>query len=255
MTTPRCETRKPRSAWRCWAIGVLVVFSLAVVGCTEPVSLSVAGVPLALRGRCELRSGSEIEPSAVKLDSLLRPGDSLHTLSDSDADLELLGNTLIRLMPASEVKLTAIALTKDGEETGDAIRHREVRLALSRGALLVAQEEEPGMAATLRLAVETAQGVAQTNFDAVFRIEADEQRTRIVCASGSLLFRPAADAVAYSLKAGFVGEWSAEKSDVKPSETELSAQGELSALLVLVPKLRAQRDARCNEFPIAVTAR
>lgn len=58
-----------------------------------------------------------------------------------------------------------------------------------------------------------------------------------------------------TLKAGFVGEWSASSLDVKPSETELSAQTALSELLETVPKLRARRDARRNEFPIAATAR
>lgn len=202
-----------------------------------------------------LQPAARAGAAELKLNARPRAGDSLHTAADAHADLELLANTLISVTPATKAKLVTIALTKDGDETGDAIRQREVRLALSRGALVVSQEEEPEMTAALRLAVETGQGVAQTNFDAVFRIEADEQRTRIICASGSLSFQPVGQAMVSTLKAGFVGEWSASSSDVKPSETERSAQTALSELLEKVPKLRARRDARRNEFPIAATAR
>lgn len=139
-----------------------------------------------------LQPAARAGAAELKLKARPRAGDSLHTAADAHADLELLANTLISVMPGSEAKLVTIALTKDGDETGDAIRQRDVHLALSRGALVVSQEEEPEMTAALRLAVETAQKVAQTNFDAVFRIEADEQRTRIIAQADRSRSNPSA---------------------------------------------------------------
>src|SRR5260370_41607491 len=110
----------------------------------------------------------------------LSAGTTLRTSADAQLNLVLVPGALAQISADSELKIEELNLTKDGNETGDAIRDRRARMELRRGAMVVLFE---GFA---HFNIETDQATINVLPSCLFRIDVDETRTRLTVVRGKL---------------------------------------------------------------------
>lgn len=181
-------------------------------------------------------------PAHLQPHAYLRAGDRIRTSAGARAAFALLPNALVELGESAELRILELSLTKDGNETGDAILRRTVRCELVRGALVVSQEEEPEITAALQLVLETNAGAVSSNFETVSRLDVSELRTRVLCGSGTISFAPKVASSGVTLKPGETGEWSPTGATLGPSDTDARSQTELTEMLDRALELRRRRD-------------
>src|SRR4051812_9535315 len=105
-----------------------VVFALASavaqVGCWEGITRSVSATLLSTRGEvvCLSKGSTSFRPVSAELK--LSPGSILKTASGAQANLVLIPGALAQVSGDSELKIDELQLSKDGNETGDAMRER-----------------------------------------------------------------------------------------------------------------------------------
>jgi hypothetical protein len=217
--------------------------------CSEGVSQNTSATILSIDGTCSVRFAST--RSAVSLSRDLHParGDSIETSSGGRVAAALLPNLLIDLAPATTLRIVDLSLTKDGNETGDAMRRRVGRANLIRGRIFVSQERRD-VAAEPQLTITTTHGQATSNFDCVFALETSEQRTRMTCSSGWCYFAPARGGESVRVEPGYVidcGEGASPKTFA--AETDAEAQATLGEIRVTGQKLVQLRDAQPDAAP------
>src|SRR5258708_22577543 len=106
-------------------------------GCGEGTPRDVVTTVLLLRGEVVYSSdGTENFRSVTSETKFGRPS-FLRTSQDAEIDLALIPGALARLLGESELKIEQLKLTKDGNETGDAMRERVARIELRRGGMIV----------------------------------------------------------------------------------------------------------------------
>jgi hypothetical protein len=196
---------------------------------------------LIAEGDCRIVRGNQ-PPVALQADSRLAAGDRIETAAGARAAFALLPNVVAELRDAAELRILELSLTKDGNETGTAILRRTARCELIRGVLVVAQEEEPEMTAALHLVVETKAGAITSNVETVFRADAGDRRTRLLCGTGTVSFVAKAAPNAATLKAGEVAEWSAAGAATNSAASDARSQSELAEVLNRAVALRSLRD-------------
>lgn len=143
-------------------------------------------------------------------------------------------------MENSELQIGRLFLTKDGNETGSAMRNRQVQVKLLRGSAVISQVL--GDWAQSKVSVETPEGTLLGNYQSLIRIEHADDTTRALCASGIVEFQPAGSHAALSLPRGSVGEWRHGQARIFLAETEPRGQEDLQAALEAEQKLRGLMD-------------
>jgi hypothetical protein len=164
----------------------------------------------------------------------LRVGSVLQTADDGHIDLELLPNTLARLMRNSELLLYSLLLSKDGNETADAMLDRRAECVLKKGTLLV-HHRRPGIP-TAKLRIRTDLGTVRADSNCLVLINASSERTRVTCFRGAADLDPVDDRPQFTVTAGSVGELGRQTSSVMAIAADAAAQSEVGVAIV------AQRD-------------
>jgi hypothetical protein len=201
-------------------IYIAALACLCTSGCSEGTTRAVLATVLAVDGRCAVRGVRAQEAG------LLHPG----------AALALLPNVRIDLMEHSELQIVRLFLTKDGNETGNAMRNRQVEVKLLRGSAVISQVL--GDWAQSKVYVETPNGTLLGNYEALLRIEYADETTRALCVSGIVEFRPADSLAAISLPRGSAGEWRRGQSRIFLAETDARGQEDLQEALEVEQRLR-----------------
>ena len=160
----------------------------------------------------------------------------LETPGRSRASIALLPNLLIRLDRDGRLEILGLAITKDGNETGAAIRGRYANVKLFKGRMFASHVWGEARA---KFSVMTAHGELVTTSNALFCLEASEQKTRVTCVSGSVGFRARAGEADTQIPAGFVGESSGSSLSLVAAETDGRAQEDLQEGLQVEETLRA----------------
>jgi|ERR1051326_477509 hypothetical protein len=220
---------------------VLTVGSLlALVGCWEGITRSVSATLLSTHGKVSFLEGSaEFRPLEGR--STFAAGAVLRTESDGQLDLVLIPGALAKISSDSELKIAELQLTKDGNETGDAMRGRHARVELLRGSMVVLFE---GFA---RFKVDTHEVGITVLPSCLFRVDVDGPKTRLTVVRGKLYAAPkGGDGSA--LNAGDTREWSSEpgKSPTASASTKTTNPAEI---LETSRELQELASARRDRLP------
>lgn len=173
-------------------------------------------------------------------------GDLIQAPATSQARLCLLPNLLAQIDRGAELEIGRMIITKDGNETGNAIFARSAAARLVKGRMFVSHVWGEAMA---RFTVETPNGQLIVISNALFCIEIEPEKTRITCASGLIDFQPKGSSTSTRISAGFVGETSGSTLNLNPAETDPAGQENLVDALQAEQKLRELAAARRNVLP------
>jgi hypothetical protein len=173
-------------------------------------------------------------------------GDILEMTGSSRAAISLLPNLLIQLDRNARLEILGLALTKDGNETGAAMRGRHAEVKLLTGRMFASHVWGEAIA---KFTLITAQGELVTTSNALFCVESDEHKTRVTCVSGSVEFRGRGAETSTPIPPGFVGEWSASGASMVAAESEARGQEDLQEGLEVEEKLRALSSQRRLVLP------
>lgn len=143
------------------------------------------------------------------------------------------------------MEIIRLAITKDGNETGDDMRARSAEIKLTKGRILISHSWGQARA---RLSLRTPDGEVTTPSNALFIVQREQQKTRVTCASGWVEFRPGG-AAATRIPPGSVGEWPSATSNVNNAEADPAAQEDLGRAIEAEQILRKLAAQKRNALP------
>jgi ferric-dicitrate binding protein FerR (iron transport regulator) len=220
--------------------------AVAECGCWEGVNRETLATVLSVEGSAFVREDRGRNFSPLLTGQSVRKRSIVRTTSSSRSSLSLLANSLVQLNPDTSLEIVRLALTKDGNETGNAMLGRFAELRLVSGRIFVSHlwGEAPA-----RLIIVTTQGELVTSSNGLFCMEVEEQKTRVTCASGWVEFRPAGATTAVQVPPGSVGQWPAPASNLSKAEADPAAQEDLQQAIEIEQELRALAMQRRNVLP------
>ena len=225
----------------CARIGLATIFTFILSGCWEGMSREVFATILSLRGHIvySAKDGGSFEP--ISSETKLGAGSTLRTFTDGAVNIALIPGALTQISGNSELKIEELELTKDGNETGNAIRDRVARVELRRGGMVVLFD---GFA---RFTIQTPQPTITVLPGCLFRLDVDGSHTRLTCVRGKIYAAPKAGAIS-AVEAGYVCEW---PSDHGPAQAADAAQGQIdtTATIQVGRELRDLEAGRRDRLP------
>jgi hypothetical protein len=162
-------------------------------------------------------------------------GNLIRTSASSRVSIALLPNILLQLDPDTRLEIVRIAMTKDGNETGEAMRGRYAQVNLLSGRMIASHVWGE---ANAEFTIATPRGDVVAKSNCLFSLQVDEQVIRMTCASGTVDFRPGNGGAVVAVAPGFIGEWSADSSRLIPAESEARGQKDLEEALSAEQNLR-----------------
>jgi hypothetical protein len=222
------------------------LFASAVCGCWQGSTREVSSTVLVVDGQASLDRGSGGKVVPLAFDSHPGRGDIIETQAEGRASLSLLPNVLVQLERGARMKIIRLETTKDGNETGADIQARVAEIELNKGRILVSHSWGEALA---RFRLVTPQGEATTPSNALFIVQAEQQKTRITCASGWLEFRPTGADNGTRVPPGSTGEWPSAGSNITPAETDPVAQEDLQQAIEVEQLLRKLAAQKRNSLP------
>jgi hypothetical protein len=204
-------------------------------GCWEGTTRGVQATVLAVDGPAMMTHSRARSRLVV---SGMHPGvgDVLETTGPARAAVALLPNLLIQLDRGARLEIIRLAITKDGNETGAAMQGRTAEVRLGKGRMFASQLWGEARA---KFSVMTSHGELVTTSNALFCLEAGEQRTRLTCVSGSVAFRTPGSDADTPVPPGFVGEWNGSGATLVTAETDARGQEDSQEGLEVEETLRA----------------
>jgi hypothetical protein len=173
-------------------------------GCREGITRGVAATVLSLRDPIIFQGPTRSDFRRVTLQTRLPCGSRIKTLDDGWLDIGVLSGMLAQVQSNSEITIQELKITKNGNDTGDAMRNRVANIRLNRGQITVLFMRR-GNAAS-RLLVHTDRATAVANSDCLFRVQTDSARTRVTCVLGKIIASPNAQR-AIAIGAGYFQQW------------------------------------------------
>ncbi|HEY2139967.1 MAG TPA: hypothetical protein VGH00_07800 [Chthoniobacterales bacterium] len=144
------------------------------------------------------------------------------------------------------MEIIRLALTKDGNETGNDLRGRFGDIKLTSGRILVSHEWGEALA---RCRVFTPHGEAATPSNALFIVESEPEKIRVTCVTGWLEFRPEGAPAGIRIPPGSVGRWPSPPPNVDKAEADPIAQEDLAYAIEAEQILRRLSAQKRNSRP------
>jgi prepilin-type processing-associated H-X9-DG protein len=224
----------------------VILFGAAECACREGTTHDVLATVLFVDGHATIDRGSRGKLSPLTADLQPGRGDSLQTPASSRAALCLLPNLLMQLDRGARMDITRLALTKDGNETGSNMRGRFAEIRLGNGRILVSHVWGEAFA---RFSVVTPHGEVATPSNALFIVEAEQQKTRVTCASGWVEFQPSGAAAGTRIPPGSFGQWPSAAPNLTQAEADPVAQDDLQQAVEVERILRNLAAQKRNVLP------
>ena len=215
--------------------------AIALAGCWEGISRDVVPTILSTKGKvvCSLRESGEFRPLSAQ--TRLGGGATVRTLTDAESNLEIIPGVLARLYPDSELRLHQLTITKDGNESGDAMRERTAGIELSRGGMVVLFE------GAAKFTINTPHATITVLPSCLFRVDVDSSKTRLICVRGKVYAKPRSGR-AGAILGGFLQEWPSEH-DPFPAAEDIRAQKEIGPTLETAHTLHELDVAQHDRLP------
>jgi FecR protein len=225
----------------CARIGLATIFAFVLSGCWAGMSRQVIATILSRRGQIvySSRDGGSFEP--VNPETKLGAGSTLRTPTDGAVNIALIPGALAQISGNSELKIEELKLTKDGDETGDAIRERTARVELRRGGMVVLFD---GFA---RFTIQTPQATITVLPGCLIRLDVDASRTRLTCVRGRIYAAQKPGQIS-AVDAGYVCEWPSDH-DAVPAAGDAQGQIDATATLQVARELTDLEAAQRDHLP------
>ena len=218
------------------AILVFVLLSCALFsGCREGITRQVAATVLSLHDPVVFQGDTRRDFRRVTLQTRLPCGSRIKTLDDGWLDIGVLSGVLAQVSSNSEITIQELKITKNGNDTGDAMRNRVANIQLDRGQITVLLMRR-GNAAS-RLLVHTDHATAVADSDCLFRVQTDSARTRMICVLGKINASPNGQR-AIVIGAGYFQQWPSLHTEPLSAADDAAAQIDVADSLKLENQLR-----------------
>ena len=167
------------------AVSLALLYTMSA--CSDQRGTAVLGEILAVED-------DEASPSTApgeKAETQLRPaktissGEHLQVTRGKVVTICFLPGVMAAASDSAEIEVEDLRIRKDGNETDEAIKSREVRLRLDLGSLTVSLDSK-NIAVLPYLSIATAAGTLSADFDALFYIKSDPHHTEVVCIRGEI---------------------------------------------------------------------
>ncbi|SRR6266404_1667572 len=222
------------------------VFCASLTGCWQGVSRGVLATVLSVRGQA--LCGTEGRNDFYPITAQTNPGAGciLRTFDDARVDLALLPGALVQIPGNSELKIEELSLTKDGNETGDGVGKRVVRIQLNRGKIIALFQQSDENAT--RFSVSTRQATISSDQNCLFQIQVEDTKTRLTCARGKVSASQG-DHQMSVIEAGYFQEWPSNSSAVMSTADDARGQIDVTDALEAERELRQLQPERRARRP------
>jgi hypothetical protein len=204
-------------------------------GCREGITRQVAATVLSLHDPIVFQGPTRSDFRRVTLQTRLPCGSRIKTLDDGWLVIGVLSGMLAQVSSNSEITIQELKITKNGNDTGDAMRNRVANIRLNRGQLTVLFMQR-GNAAS-RLLVHTDRAMAVADSDCLFRVQTDSAKTRVTCVLGKIIASPNAQR-AIAIGAGYFQQWPSPHAEPIVATDEAAAQIDIADSLEVENQLR-----------------
>jgi hypothetical protein len=215
--------------------------------CGEGITRSVSATILETRGTVRAKSGPDSQFGSAEPGLALGAGALLQTDEAAQADLALLPNILARILSRTDLTINGLKLSKDGNETGDAMIARRAEISLGEGAIFLKHRRPPGSFGSLL--VKTPHASITANSDCLIYIETTPRRLRVICVRGLVEIAPASGQKAFSAEAGSMAELPSQTSSLVAVAGDAAAQEKVSDAISAERELLALARGRRNLLP------
>lgn len=224
----------------CLITSVLLLGGL-LTGCREGISREVLATVLSTRGEVVNSSKGSTNFRPVSAEAKLSVGSILRASSGARIDLVLIPGALAQISGDSELNIEGLRLTKDGNETGDAMRERIAHVELRHGALVVFFE------GSARFTIKTADATVTVLPSCLFKLDVDGSRTRLTCVRGKLEVNPKSSQMV-AVEAGYFREWPSAQGNAPATENR-QAELDTTQTLQVARELQELETARRDHLP------
>jgi hypothetical protein len=223
------------------SLAFFVTCALSLSGCWEGITKEVVATILSIRGQVTFSSKGSTNFRPLDSKSGIAPGSIVRTSSDAQIDLSLVPGALARVSGDSELKIEELSITKDGNETGDAMRERVAQVELTQGGLIVLFE---GFG---RFTIKTRNVTINVLPSCLFRLDVDQSKTRVTCIRGKLYVTPQ-NGELVAVSGGLFREWPSSNDGMSVTEDQ-QAQADTTATLEVARQLQELDAGQRNRLP------
>lgn len=224
----------------------ILLIALAEAGCWEGSSRDTLATVLSLEGSATIRADGGRTFSDLRTTDNPGAHAILRTAPGSRLALALLPNCLCVLDQNTALKISRLAISKDGNETGEDMRARVAETELMQGRIFVSHVWGEAQA---RLVVSTGNGDLSTPSNATVWIEFADGKTRVTCVSGWVEFRPSGAPASTRIPPGSVGQWPSTAAAFTAADADPRGQEDLEKGIELDRKLRELAAQKRNILP------
>lgn len=173
------------------------IWCAALIGCHGHQTYNVLASVLEVTGSVSLlHEGGKTSLSPA---SRVAAGDRIKTEEDGAAAISLIPGMFIETQTQTTFTITALKLSKDGDETADPMKGRSVELILDEGKIRAFLPKRTN--GRCRLRIRTDSGTLEAKRDSVFSLQRNGDSSRIVCVHGKILWRARAGNSAMTIAA------------------------------------------------------
>lgn len=210
-----------------WPIVLLLGLSLSA--CSRNDRESVLGSVFQVQGTAVASQRTEADHSRpLSAGSQFAAGDEIRVLAESSAALCLTPGIYLRCFGPSRLQIEDLRISKDGDETGDAMKSRLATIRLGEGRIHAFLPSAGSARTELKINTETT-GTIVANPDSLFSVVLGRESIRVLCIRGELNWSKAAGPIV----AGFYCEWNfgGATPEILPASEDAAAQHEVIATL------------------------
>jgi ferric-dicitrate binding protein FerR (iron transport regulator) len=212
---------------------VLALCFVFATACSKAITRATAAVVFFVKGDVVFGSAEQNDFRPVTPTSKIHGGDTVRTSDGSSINLALIPGAFVQLSGNSEIKIDALRLTKDGNETAGGMLERRARIRLTRGRVSVLFSRSDISASKFTLA--TGQAMLMPDSDCLFSVWTDGATTRATCGRGDV--SASADGQApVRIAAGYFYQWPTAAKE------PIAATAEGGAQMDILTSLEAEKE-------------
>ena len=212
-------------------------FCLSANGCSKGITRATAATVFFVRGNVVFGNAERNDFQPVTSKSKILEGDVVRTSDGASINLALIPGAFIQLSGNSEIKIEALRLTKDGNETAGGVldRRAEIRLNRGRTVSLFSRSDRSGS----HFDVTTSQVTFAPDSDCLFSVWTDGATTKATCGRGEVSASVDAQPPV-KIAAGYFSQWPTASKEPTAAITDAGAQMDIKTALDVEPELLDQ---------------
>jgi hypothetical protein len=207
---------------------------LLVTGCSDGLSRRVAVTVLSVNGPVIFGTGEQKAFHPVTPESRIDGGSLVKTLDGARLNLALLPAALVQVSSNSEIQIEELKVSKDGNETSDAMRDRVARIRLNHGKITVLFS--PSGKRAPEFSINSGKATITADSDCLFRVQSDDT-TRVTCVQGKVYASIGAQPP-IAIGAGYFQQWPSTRLETIAATDEAAAQIDVVDSLEIGDQLR-----------------